>query len=280
MNIRNLKCLIICILVSGVSYANHNKAHSGPIKDTKYINGEMTKTFKDGRTGTISWKTRYITAKGMAPSPPNAYSPAQAEISARTAAILDAQRYLLEMTQGVQVDVTTCVSDYMVSEVKRKHIQGVIKNFEITEESWKNGIYRITMQIPMGKLIKVFVNDEDDKNGKTNDNIAPKRQTSYTGLVIDARRINLTPAIRISIYSERGKKICGPMHTTYHVTGKGIEEISDKRLGNNPLRLHANGTSDSNNVDIVISDEDANRVRNNILYTEVFSKGRFFVLID
>ena len=179
MNILKLKFLIICLLVLGVAYANHNIAHSGPIKDTKYINGEMTKTFKDGRTGTISWKTRYITAKGMAPSPPNAYSPAQAEVSARTAAILDTQIYLLEMTQGVQVDKTTCVSDYMVSEVKRKHIEGVLKDFEITEESWKNGMYRITMQIPMGKLIKVFVNDNNDNNA----NVAPSRQTNYTGLV-------------------------------------------------------------------------------------------------
>jgi hypothetical protein len=276
MNIRKIKLLIICVLVSGVAYANHSMAHSGPIKNAKYINGEITKTFKDGRTGIISWKTRYITAKGMAPSSPNTYNPAQAEVSARTAAIVDAQRYLLEMTQGVQVDVTTCVSDYMVSEVKRKHIKGIIKDYEITEESWEGGKYEITMQIPMGKLIKIFVNDDDN----INDNVAPNRQTNYTGLVIDARSIDLKPAIRISIYSERGEKICGPTHTTYRVTGKGIEDIRDKRLGNNPFRIYANGTSDSNNVDIVISDEDANRIRNNILYTEVFSKGRFFVLID
>ena len=107
MNIRKFKLLVIYILVSGVAYANHSAVYSGPIKDAQYVKGKVTKKFKDGRTGVINWKTRYITAKGMAPAPPNAYSPAHAQISARTAAILDAQRYLLEMTQGVQVDVTT-----------------------------------------------------------------------------------------------------------------------------------------------------------------------------
>ena len=192
MNTQKLKLLILGMLVSGIVFINHNMVSAGSKKSTNYIKGEITKTFSDGRMGKISWRTRYITAKGMAPAPPNTYSPAQAEVSARDAAILDAQRYLLEMTQGVQVDVTTCVSDHMVSEVKRKHIEGIIKDYEITRENWEKGIYKITMQIPMGKLIKVFVDEKDD--------FPINRPANYTGLVIDTRDVNLTPAIFINIY--------------------------------------------------------------------------------
>ena len=143
----------------------------------------------------------------------------------------------------------------MVSDVKRKHIQGVIKDFEITKENWENEIYNITMQIPMGKLVKLFVNRNND--GPTPSDV----QTNYTGVVIDARGVDLLPAIFINIYNKSGKKICGPTHTAYSATGKNIEEFREKRLGNNPLRILARNTSGKNKVDIVISDEDAVRMK-------------------
>jgi len=254
------------------AFVNHNIAESAPAKPNQYVKGEITKTFKDGRTGRISWKTRYITAKGMAPSPPNAYSPAQAQLSARTAAILDAQRYLLEVIQGVQVDVTTCVSDYMVSELQRKRIQGVIKDYEITNEDWDGGIYEVTMQVPMGRLIETFVHEKDE--------IQNNRPTIYTGLVIDTREVNLTPAIFINVYNESGEKVCGPIHIIYRVTGNDIEDIQEKRLGHNPLRILAKGTSGKNNVDIVISNKDADEITNNVLNTKILSKGNVIALIN
>jgi hypothetical protein len=271
MNMRKFKLLIVCMLLL-TAFLNFSVAESGPTKPNKYIKGEITKIFKDGRIGIISWKTRYVTAKGMAPSPPNAYSPAQAQLSARTAAILDAQRYLLEVIQGVQVDVTTCVSDYMVSEVQRKHIQGVIKDYEITNEDWDGGIYEVTMQVPMGRLIKTFVHEKDETPNN--------RPTIYTGLVIDTREVNLTPAIFINIYNERGAKVCGPIHIIYRVTGNDIEDVQEKRLGHNPLRVSAKRTSGKNNVDVIISNEDADEITNNVINTKIISKGNVVALIN
>ncbi len=271
MDIQKFKTLIVCMLLL-VVLIDHTIAESGPTKPNQYVKGEITKTFKDGRTGIISWKTRYVTAKGMAPLPPNAYSPAQAQLSARTAAILDAQRYLLEVIQGVQVDVTTCVSDHMVSEVQRKHLQGIIKNYEITNEDWDGGIYEVTMQVPMGRLIKTFVHEKDE--------IQNNRPTVYTGLVIDTREISLTPAIFINIYNERGEKVCGPIHIIYRVTGNDIEDVQEKRLGHNPLLISAKRTSGKNNVDVVISNEDAEEITNNVINTKIISKGNVVALIN
>ncbi len=81
------------------------------------------------------WNNGVIQATGTGVPTTGAIG-AQARILARRAAIADAQRNLLELTEGVQVDAETTVEMMMVtSDIIRTKVSGVLKGARIVSES-------------------------------------------------------------------------------------------------------------------------------------------------
>ncbi|MBS1258129.1 MAG: hypothetical protein MAG551_01182 [Candidatus Scalindua arabica] len=105
--------------------------------------------------------------------------------------------------------------------------------------------------------------------------------SEYTGLVIDARGLSLEPAIFVNIFNDKdGVKVCGPIHPVYRLSVKNIKDINEDRIGTNPLRIKAKGTTGPSGVDITISNGNAKKVRKKILNTGIFSKSKVVILID
>ena len=101
--------------------------------------------------GKINWTTAQVSAEGYGLPPGNVGGKAGPLLACR-AAVVDAQRNLLEATQGVRVTATTVIDNYMLSndEVKSE-VEGIIRNARIIGRTpASDGSCKIEMVINLG----------------------------------------------------------------------------------------------------------------------------------
>ncbi len=89
-----------------------------------------------------------ITVVGEGIAPKNTISPAQALALAKRAAVADAYRQLGAKLYGVKVNSRETVKDAALRDSKIvTQVDGLIKDAYITESSYKNGLYRVKMEL-------------------------------------------------------------------------------------------------------------------------------------
>ena len=82
---------------------------------------------------------------------------------ARRAAVVDAQRNLLESVKGVAVDSETTVENFMLkSDIIHTKVNGIITGARVvSEEMQPDGVYKVTMAVPVygvGSVSDVAIN--------------------------------------------------------------------------------------------------------------------------
>nr|WP_321432237.1 hypothetical protein [uncultured Campylobacter sp.] len=96
--------------------------------------------------------TATFTAFGDGVPPLDTYSPAQARALAKRAAITDAQRQIATKLFGVKINAKDTVKDAMLkSSVIEARVHGLVKNAAIVDEQYKDGLYRVEMEVQMDK---------------------------------------------------------------------------------------------------------------------------------
>jgi len=111
----------------------------------------------------VDWRSGIISAKGVGVPPARAKYLAQQHALACRAAKVDAQRNLLENTQGVRVDSTTLVRDAMVeSDIIRTEVRGIIKGaHETARQIMPDGSCEVTLVMPIaGSLFSALISEE------------------------------------------------------------------------------------------------------------------------
>ena len=102
--------------------------------------------------GRVNWTEQYIEAKGESVIDSDRFpNPAQAKAMATRGAVVVAQRNLLEIINGVQVNSETVVVDMITtSDVIYTRVDGVIKGAEIVGEPVESmGMMEVTMRVPL-----------------------------------------------------------------------------------------------------------------------------------
>jgi len=95
-------------------------------------------------------KVMTVSAKGLGVAPVNTISPAQALALAKRAAVVDAYRQLGEKMYGIRIDAKDTIRDMASrSSVVKTRLLAVIKNAEIVDETYNNGLYEITMELKL-----------------------------------------------------------------------------------------------------------------------------------
>ena len=95
---------------------------------------------------TMPMKEFAVVGEGIAPQ--NTISPAQALALAKRAAVADAYRQLGEKLYGVKVNAKETVKDAALKNSKiTTQVDGLIKDAYITESSYKDGLYRVKMEL-------------------------------------------------------------------------------------------------------------------------------------
>ena len=208
---------------------------------------------------------------------------------ARIAAITDAQRNLLGIIKGVQIDSDTFMEDLIISSdiVKRK-INGMLRGAQIIEEQEKDDdTYYVKMRVPLygsTDSLASVVMPEIINNTKHEDfpqvtdelsetDIQHVKNAKYTGVIINANGLGMEPTFSPVIYDTEGRVVYGVQNLDYDaIIAEGMvgyaDELADVskggRAGSKPLIIDAveikGGSNSNNKVNAVISVKDADKM--------------------
>lgn len=241
--------------------------------------------------GAVNWdkgSESDVTAVGVGLPPANAG--VRGKLLARRAAIVDAQRNLAEFTKGVQIDAETILENLTVSsDTVRTKVSALIKGAQIIDEGLNpDGSYFVKMRIPMygaqNSIASVALPE-------IRNNIAPEplpevknttlaekevteiKSTTYSGVVINADGMGLQPTFSPAIYDVNGRIVYGIKNLDYDFAitdgmvayANTLEKaVHGNRAGENPLVVPAiavrGGRNSVNNVNVVVSAEDGDRI--------------------
>ena len=216
---------------------------------------------------------------------PTGIAPGRAKVMGRRAAIVDAQRNLVETIKGTAVDAETTVNNFMLTnDTITTKVNGLIVGAKVVEEEvTPDGLYRVTMGVPMygaGSVADVVYNEVIPNNNSVaiaspssnfSANYVPSA-IGYTGLVIDATGNEVDRTFCPAIFDTNGRVIyaVNNVDKNYGIS-HGIVEYVDKinqvdyvntRVGGHPLVVKIVGmrTRVVNKCDVIISVEDADKI--------------------
>lgn len=206
----------------------------------------------------------------------------RAKIMARRAAIVDAQRNLVETIQGTAVDSETTVNNFILTDdVVKTKVSGLIKGATVVdEELLEDNMYRVVMSVPMygvGSVAEIaydaVIGNNQPQNIPMADNAFIESYTPaenvYTGLVIDASGSELEKTFCPAIYDTNGRVIYGVNNVDKdYAISNGIVEYSNNinslntRAGVKPIVIKIVSLKPRvvNKCDVIISVDDADRL--------------------
>lgn len=105
--------------------------------------------------GGINWTQGVVFANGYGTAKPDLH-PTQKKLLAQRAAIVDAQRNLLEITQGVRITSELTTDQAMKqSRDTTARITGIIKGAQVTKKHYQNDVASVTLTMPIaGRFLK------------------------------------------------------------------------------------------------------------------------------
>ena len=262
-------------------------------------------TVVDEMIGHINWEEGYIYAVGDGVPPEDAVSPAQARVRAKRAAIDTAYARLLEMAEEVRVDAESTTVNYINESYQvRTRVSGLIQNAEIvTLRHFEDGSYQIKMRMPikgkegiasavlpmqMEKAILYPVGIAYEISiGEVSEEAQPEE--ACTGLIVDARGLAIKPAMYPRLIIMSGEVIYDLMSANPNtVIEQGLVEYSSSmeaaidspRVTGNPLVVEALSISGEYSADIVLTEEDAQRVFNVNSMDNFFGEAKVIILVE
>ncbi len=249
-------------------------------------NVSVTAIDQIGRHGTVNWQQGVVEAVGTGVPSYEADYPAQARAMAKRAAVVDAQRNLLEAIRGVQVTAETTVQNFAIADdtIKTK-VSGIVKGAKIVhEQQLADGTYQIIMRINLfgqGSVAEAITYPAKSTIPDLLLSPSPAYKPadlplavsfSYTGLVIDVTGLPLTRAMSPVVFDDIGRKIYGheniiPQYVIsqgmidYMCTPEDLRtlELGHSRAGTKPITVKALKLRD-HNVNIIISQADADKI--------------------
>ncbi len=266
--------------------------------------------------GEIDWSKGALSATGVGLMPRDEPNRARTYLKARGYARLDALANLLMLIDRVQIDARYTGADYMAqSEEIRATVSGFLRGAMVTDE---RKIYiegqeavQVTVSIPMhgqrglsNALLKPpaaapLTPEPEPKLPRLEilrpnlsiSDAPPQVEGNYTGLIIDARGLNVQPAMAPRILKADGTPIYGVgNYSPDLIVEQGLAAYykdldaarRDSRAGSNPLILRPIGVYRRAvaTTDVVLSDADAARLLEENKRTGFLDKLRVVFILD
>ena len=166
-----LTFLMAIVILSGCGYKNVNRCREKTCQSTE----QQAKTSKPSCKNTLeceemygdkkqkeiyplikaedeATRLMYFSAIGEGIAPQRTVSPAQAQTLAKRAALADAYRQLASKLYGIKVNARDSVKDAMLkSSTITTYVNGLIKNANIIDESFENGLYKVELELKIDK---------------------------------------------------------------------------------------------------------------------------------
>lgn len=249
--------------------------------------------------GSIDWSQRFIIATGIGAPNPDFSQAAQRPAAIRAAQMI-ALRNALETVKGIYVNSSTTIANFMTqNDVISSNVNGYVKGFEQDGRTkyMDDGSVEITMKIPLdgiGGLEDMVLGLTISKQpAATPASVeAPKtaKAVVFTGLIIDCTGLKIKPALSPRVLDESGKEVYGSAYVSREwaikngIVGysKAVQDAAKlvDRIGKTPGQIKAIKASGDNSTDIVISNADADDVRNAAANLKFLSECRVIFVID
>jgi hypothetical protein len=240
--------------------------------------------------GEVNWSAKTVTATGSGAANLKDASVAVARLNAERAAKLDAYRNVVETIQGIQVTGKRSAGDLMSNGEIKSRVQGFVQSCKTVDTRYySDGSVDIVMQCPMDDGITgaLFSGIPQDKKG------ARKLPTSgagtYSGLVVNAKALGVVPSMAPRIVDEAGKEVYGAEVVSEKGRAQGgiagyVKDVdqakSNERAGQKPLIVKALRLADKTKTDIVISNADADKLRDPNSNLSFLAEGRVIIVVD
>ena len=239
--------------------------------------------------GEINWSKKTVTATGSGAATLKDGNVAQARLMAERAAKMDALRNIVETIKGIQVTGTRNASDVMSNGEVKTRIEGMVQGFKVVDTKYySDGSVDIIVQMPIDENLTNALVEKPKAASK-----APARKLntdgpeSFTGLVINARGLGLTPSMAPRVVDESGKEVYG----AEIVSEKGLQQggiasyaknddQAKERTGNKPMVMKALRLAEKSKTDIVIANGDADKLRDPNTNLSFLADGKVVILVD
>lgn len=259
-------------------------------------------------SGEINWTGGWIRAKGIG-RPSERAGPEEGRAQAERAAYVTAVRNLAEIVNGVRVDAEATVDRYLQkNEVVRTRVNGFIRGAQIEQtRALSDHSVEVSVKMPLwgpGSLVTAFL---PEKGAADTMGLESKREEEYTGLVVDARGLGVKPACFPLILDKDGVPLYGPQTVeraamesngmveyqalpakkdisflfggeTYVI--KPVQAASATREGKSPLRLKGAGKAGSLQANVLVSQEDAAKLREDAGLARALRRGKVVIVTD
>ena len=255
-------------------------------------------------TGTIDWTTGIVQARGIsAPVKKEAEKTPPNSLKALSEAKNDARLKLLETVKGIKIDSSHIVGD-MAARNKRIMFQIKDMVYDATEiEQFRkymtDGSVEVLLQMNLhGGFAQLVLPGEIQqiegikqiKTGPNSTAVIPNSvPEAYTGLLVDARSIELHPALVFKILDENLEEVFGPAFVSREfAVQKGMAAYytdsesarSDPRISDRPLTVKALRTDWPSRSDIVISNADASKLKSASDHLQFLKESRVVILLS
>jgi hypothetical protein len=244
----------------------------------------------------VNWEERIIIATGIGAPNPNV-SLAQARPGALRAAKMIALRNALELAKGIAINSSTTVQDFMsTSDSVTTEVNGFVKGFQQKgkERYMSDGSVEITMEIPLdgvGGMTELLLGKtlSTELPSAPSGGVQEGTESAFSGLIIDCKGLNLKPALSPRVIDEDGKELYGSANVLkdwavkYGTVGyaKSVQNAAKlERVGQNPTRIKALKASGQNVTDVVISNDEAAKIRKAAKLLKFLSECRVVFVVD
>jgi hypothetical protein len=237
--------------------------------------------------GEINWSAKTVTATGSGAANLKDGSVAKARLMAERAAKLDALRNIIETIQGIQVSGTRNAADVMSNGEIKSKIQGMAQGFKVVDTKYySDGSVDVIVSMPIDdNLTNALV--EKPKAAAKPRKLTTEGPESISGLLVNARGLGLTPSMAPRILDESGREVYG----AEIVNDKGLQqggiasyaktdEKAAERTGAKPFVVKALRIADKSKTDVVISNADADKLRDPNTNLSFLADGKVVILVD
>jgi len=239
-----------------------------------------------GDFGIVDWTHFLIRTAGTGTENP-ALPPGVRSESALDAAKKDALVKVLQVLTQMKFNSDLSVGTLLAADdsLHLRVMDVVSENLRIVEKVYlSDGSIELDVELSLlGTLMDLLLPDV----GGVVYPVSDVSQKALTGVVIDARGLNLNPSLLPRVLSEDGTEVYGKGFVEReHAIRIGVcgwmdsLDVTSERVGNSPLILRAKDVSGQHLTDLVISNEDARILRISPTSSTILKQCKFSVFFN
>jgi hypothetical protein len=205
-----------------------------------------------------------------------------------------------------RVDSSSLVGGIVsTNDIMMAKVESLVKSAKaVKQEYLSDGTVKVIMQMPMYGGFAQLVLPEEIKQIESIKTVSSENDTSetvlqesradieaetYTGIVVDARGIQFSPAMAPVIVDEKTREVYGSAFVSREfAVQQGMAGYSrdiqtagqDSRVSGNPLMVKGLGTLENSPSTIIISNADASKIKSASEHISFLKKCRVMIVAD